>query len=214
MRKLDEQRYLWLFRVFGIFLVISIFFNIILYLSFDKISPTVKREAFFVSSENDNTDVIYVTKTLDNFEIEQNSVGYSIAQSYISQYIIDRESLFSSRKKMQDLWGTRSNLFFFSSRKLYENFINSDYYKTYLINKDKKIIIANLKSLPLYQPKSKEWTAVVELKITDFNGLNPIFETKNIRIKADFIKKNRKLNLENEWKNPLGFEITEYQYVN
>lgn len=214
MRKLDEQRYLWLFRVFGIFLVISIFLNIILYTSFEKISPTVKREAFFVLSQNDDADTIYITKTLDNFEIEQNSIGYNIAKSYISEYIIDRESLYLSRKRMQDIWGTESSLFFFSSKKVYEDFINSEHYRTYLVNKNKEVIIANLKTPPQYQPKSKEWSATVELKITDVNGLNPRFETKNIRLKADFIKGNRKLNIKNEWKNPLGFEITEYQYVN
>ncbi len=212
MRKLDEQRYLWLFRVFGIFLVISIFLNMILYIAFEKISPTLKKEVFFISSEGDEVDTIYITNTNKNFEINQGNVGYEIAKNYISQYIIDRESLFSSREEMQQLWGLDGNIYSFSSKKVYEDFIKSSNYQKFLINKDKEVIITTIDDIE-YQNKSKKWIAKINLKIKDVKGLLLREEIKNIEIIADFINKNRKLLPSTEWKNPLGFQITKYEYI-
>ena len=212
MRKLDEQRYLWLFRVFGIFLVISIFLNMILYIAFEKISPTLKKEVFFISSEGDEVDTIYITNTNKNFEINQGNIGYEIAKNYISQYIIDRESLFSSREEMQQLWGLDGNIYSFSSKKVYEDFIKSSNYQKFLINKDKEVIITTIDDIE-YQNKSKKWIAKINLKVKDVKGLLLREEIKNIEIIADFINKNRKLLPSTEWKNPLGFQITKYEYI-
>ncbi len=213
LRHIDEQRYLWLFRAFGIFLVISIFLNITLIVAFEKVSPQPKKEAFLITGENRDISKIYLErKNNSDLDISQDNVGYVIAKNYISQYIINRESIFLNRGKMLNLWGTESEIFYLSSTPVYNQFVNSDYYKQGIINSNRQIITTSITDLE-YQSKSKEWIAVVKLKKTDENGLNPIFETKRIRIKSKFTTGKVSLTPQKEWENPLGFKITEYEYI-
>ncbi|MCR5506748.1 MAG: type IV secretion system protein [bacterium] len=213
MREIDEQRYLWLFRIFGIFLVISIFLNIVLLVAFSKISPEPKRELFFVSSQNGNVENVYITKTNNqSFDISQDSVGYEIAKSYISEYIVERESLYSDRVKMSELFGLNGNLYFLSSKSVYEKFISSEEYRTALINKNKEVKVVNIEKLD-YQPKSNKWIAEISIKTTNILGVNPEITTKIISITCDFTTKPVVKNAKNMWINPLGFEITSYEYV-
>ena len=95
---------------------------------------------------------------------------------------------------------------------VYNQFVNSDYYKQGIINSNRQIITTSITDLE-YQSKSKEWIAVVKLKKTDENGLNPMFETKRIRIKSKFTTGKVSLTPQKEWENPLGFKITEYEYI-
>ena len=213
MKQIDEQRYLWLFRVFGLFLVISIFLNIVLLIAFSKISPDAKRELFFVSSQNGNIENLYITKTNNiPLSISQGNVGYEIAKSYISEYIIDRESLFSDRTKMSNIFGLEGNIFALSSKSVYEEFLRSSEYSSALLNKNKDVKVVNVEKLD-YQPNSKKWIAEISVKTTNSLGINPEITTKKISITCNFSTKSVMKNAKNKWVNPLGFEITGYQYL-
>ena len=124
MKKIDEQRYLWLLRIFGIFIALSIILNIVLIFSLNKIAPQTKWEAFFVEAQDKNIETLYIQRA-SNLNISQNSVGYQIAKSYIIQYIIERESLYTNPVKMRQLWGIDSNLFFMSTENTYKSFYTS-----------------------------------------------------------------------------------------
>ncbi len=213
MKQIDEQRYLWLFRVFGLFLVISIFLNFVLLVAFSKISPDAKRELFFVSSQNGNIENLYITKTNNqSFSISQDSIGYEIAKNYISEYIIDRESLYSDKIKMANTFGVDGNIFFLSSKDVYEKFISSPEYTSFLLNKEKVVKVVNIEKLD-YQPKSNKWIAEISVKTTTPLGINPEITTKKILITCNFMTKSTIKNKKNKWINPLGFEITGYEYL-
>ena len=213
MKQIEEQRYLWLFRVFGLFLVISIFLNIILLIAFSKISPDAKRELFFVSSVNGDIESLYITKTNNqSFSISQDSIGYEIAKNYISEYIIDRESLYSDRIKMANIFGVEGKIFFLSSRSVYEDFLKSEDYLSALLNKNKNVKVVNIERLD-YQPNSKKWIAEISVKTTNSLGVNPEITTKKIAITCGFSTKSVMKNAKNKWINPLGFEITGYEYL-
>lgn len=213
MKQIEEQRYLWLFRVFGLFLVISIFLNIILLIAFSKISPDAKRELFFVSSINGDIESLYITKNNNqSFSISQDSIGYEIAKNYISEYIIDRESLYSDRIKMANIFGVEGKIFFLSSRAVYENFLKSEEYTSSLLNRNKNVKVVNIERLD-YQPNSKKWIAEISVKTTNSLGVNPEITTKKISITCDFSTKSVMKNAKNKWINPLGFEITGYEYL-
>ncbi len=213
MKQIDEQRYLWLFRIFGLFLVISIFLNAVLLIAFSKISPDPKRELFFVSSQNGNIEDLYVTKTNNQaFKISQDSIGYEIAKSYIYEYIVNRESLYDDRIKMSEIFGLNGNIYFFSAKKVYENFISSNEYKDALLNKNKESKVISITKLD-YQPKSNKWIAEISVKTIDSFGVNPEVTTKTISITCDFSTKSVVKNAKNKWINPLGFEVTSYEYL-
>ncbi|MBP3616286.1 MAG: hypothetical protein IJ473_03575 [Alphaproteobacteria bacterium] len=212
MKQIDEQRYLWLFRVFGLFLVISIFLNIILLIAFSKIAPEPKKELFFVSSQIGNIENLYVRKTKNPFEISQNSDGYELAKNYISEYIVNRESLYSDRIKMSDIFGIHGPIYYLSSKSVYEKFISSDEYKNALLNKNKEVKIVNIERIE-YQPQSNKWVAKITVKTTNSLGINPEIATKQLSITCKFSSKSFTKNSKNKWINPLGFEITGYEYL-
>ncbi len=213
MKQLDEQRYLWLLRAFIIFLIISVFLNLILYMSFDKISPQPKREVFFINAENIDADIIYVTdiNTNNRLAISQNSPGGEIAKDYISSYVINRESVYSNVQAMENLWGKNSMLAFFSSPAVYQDFLKSSEYAYGISGLSGTVSSAKIANI-VYQTQSKQWDVSVIIQTTDVNGLNPRLVTKNIIVKGDFMKEPLKRNSKNKWENPLAFLITEYKY--
>lgn len=213
MKRIDDQRYLWLLRVFSILIGLSIILNIILLYSIKEISPQTKWEAFLIESEDDNIDSIYIQRTSD-LTISQNSIGYQIARAYIQQYIIERESLYTNQEKMMKLWGIDSNLYYMSSEKVYKTFIGSKEYQNGILNPNKEIIEVSINTNDIqYLSSLGYWEAIATLKINDETGLSPRSEIKKIEIKANFLKSPYEKEGKEIWKNPLGFEITEYKYI-
>ncbi len=214
MKQIDDQRYLWLLRVFSIFMVLTIILNIILLYTLDKISPQTKWEAFLIQSENDNIETLYVQRS-SNLSIKQNSVGYQIARAYILDYIIERESLYTNYEKMMSLWGIDSNLYYMSSEEVYNEFYNSPAFKNGLSNPTKEIISVSINQDDIqYLSSLNTWEAIATLNISDITGLNKRSQIKKIEIKADFEKSPYKKDAKSMWKNPLGFKITQYKYIN
>ncbi len=213
MKKIDEQRYLWLLRIFGIFIALSIILNIVLIFSLNKIAPQTKWEAFFVEAQDKNIETLYIQRA-SNLNISQNSVGYQIAKSYIIQYIIERESLYTNPVKMRQLWGIDSNLFFMSTENTYKSFYTSSDFKNGILNPNKEIITVSINPDDIqYHSKLNLWEALATLNITDEYGLNKRTEIKKIQIKAKFLETPYKKDTKSMWKNPLGFVIEEYKYI-
>lgn len=213
MKKIDEQRYLWILRVFGIFMVLSVILNLILIFSFNKIAPQTKWEAFFVESQDDNIDTVYIQRA-SNLNISQNSLGSQIAKTYIIEYIIDRESLYLNPIRMKNLWGPESNIFFLSSEQVYRDFYNSRNFKNGILNPNKQIITVSVNPDDVqYHSTLNLWEAFATLTITDQFGLNKKSEIRKIQIKAKFLQTPYKKDSKSMWKNPLGFVIEEYKYM-
>ena len=214
MRALDEQRYLWLFRAFVILLVISIFTNIVLLSAFNQISPTPKKEAFFISTLNDKIEKVYITrKPSTYFNIEQDNLGYEIAKNYINEYITARESLYNDQNFIKQLIGERGIIYNFSTSDIYDNFISAPLYKL-IISKNKSVLKnINIKSLD-YQPNAKHWIANIEINTTNKKGITSSVSEQRLKIVADFKYYNEKRTSLNKWINPLNFRITKYEYIN
>lgn len=212
MKQLDQQRYLWLLRVFIIFLIISIFTNIILFMSFEKISPIPKREVFFVNSRNASADVLYITDTNTNnqLNISQDTVGYEIAEKYISTYIINRETVYSNPDMMRKIWGKDGFVFYYSSKSVYDAFLNSPQYIEAVMPQEAQIVNVQIETI-IYHSKSKEWKASILKQVMDIRGRELSTTKENITLKGDFSTSSLKRSSKNKWENPLGFEITEYR---
>ena len=216
MKQIDEQRYLWLFRAFSILLFISVIANIVLLSTYFVISPEPKREAFFVNTQTGNVQEFYVRRAMDNgrgLRVAIGNVGYDIAEAYITDYVVNRESVFSDGMLMQKLWGFSGPVYYYSTKDVYNTFVRSSEYRNSLINRDKYVVSVDVEK-PQYQPKANEWIVDVNLRTTDKNGLNPVMSRKKIRIRAEFVHGvEEKLNPADMWINPLGFKVTSYQYI-
>ncbi len=195
-------------------LVISIISNFILFIAFVGISPVPKSELFFVSANNNKITDIYVKRGLSNkYNIAQDSLGFEISKQYIIDYIIERESLFTDKILMNKKYNETSIVYNFSIPKVYNEFVSSYEYKEKIKNEKDLVKTALVKNIE-YQPKSKNWICLIEIKTTDSFGLNPTYQNKKIKITAEFIHEVEKIKLENKGINPLGFKITSYEYMN
>ena len=212
MRDLDKQRYLWVLRILLILFVISVISNLILFIAFSGISPVPKNELFFVSAGNNKITDIYVKRPNNiRYNIDQDSLGFFVSKQYIIDYIIERESLFTDKVLMNKKFNETSFIYNFSTAKVYNEFTSSNEYKEKILNEN-NVKIVSIKNIE-YQPKSKNWIIITEIKTTDSNGLNPIVQNKKIKITARFENGIEKISLHNKGVNPLGFKITSYEYM-
>ena len=116
---------------------------------------------------------------------------------------------------MRQLWGIDSNLFFMSTENTYKSFYTSSDFKNGILNPNKEIITVSINPDDIqYHSKLNLWEALATLNITDEYGLNKRTEIKKIQIKAKFLETPYKKNTKSMWKNPLGFVIEEYKYIN
>lgn len=213
MRNLDEQRYLWILRILLILFVISVVSNFILFIAFVGISPVPKSELFFVSAGNNNITDIYVKRGLSKrFDIYQDSLGFEISKQYISDYIIERESLFTDKILMSKKYDETGMIYNFSVPKVYNEFVNSSEYLEKIKNEKQLVKTITIKNIE-FQPKSKTWISMVEIKTTDSFGLNATYQNKKIKITAGFLNGVEKISLHNKGINPLGFKIISYEYM-
>ena len=208
MKQIDEQRYLWLFRVFCVLLILSVVANFTLLLTYFEVSPEPKREAFFVETQSEMPQEFYVQR----IKVISGNIGQGIAEAYIRDYIINRESVFSDGHVMQKMWGNNGPVYYFSTKDVYNAFIRSLEYRDAIANRGRRVISASVEKIN-YQPASKEWIVDVVLKSTNPFGLEPMVAKRKLRITAEFMVGNEKLNNKNKWVNPLGFKITSYQYI-
>ena len=213
MRSLDEQRDVWILRIFLILFVISVISNFILFIAFVGISPVPKSELFFVVAENNNITDVYVKRALSKkFNIDQDSLGFEISKQYITDYIIERESLFTDKILMNKKYDETGMIYNFSTVKVYNDFVNSSEYLEKIKNDNNQVKTVVIKNIE-FQPKSKNWVVMVEIKTTDSFGLNPIYQNKKIKITAGFMPGVEKISLHNKGINPLGFKIISYEYM-
>ena len=213
MKHIDEQRYLWLFRAFSVLLVLSVVANIVLLSAYLAIAPEPKQEAFFVDVQTGTAKEFYVQRPKSaQLNIAIGSVGYEIAEAYIADYVVNRESVYSDGMLMQKLWGFNGPVYYYSSKDVYSAFVRSVEYRNSLINRDRYVVSVEV-GTPQYQPQAKLWVVDATLKTTDKS--NGTIETKNkrIQITADYMQGEEKLNSADMWNNPLGFRVTSYKYL-
>ena len=79
-------------------------------------------------------------------------------------------------------------------------------------HKNKEVKIVNIERIE-YQPQSNKWVAKTTVKTTNSLGINPEIATKQLSITCKFSSKSFTKNSKNKWINPLGFEITGYEYL-
>lgn len=193
--------------------VISVISNLILFIAFVGISPVPKSELFFVSATGNKITDIHVKRVMSNrYNIDQDSLGFEISKQYIVNYITERESLFTDKILMNKKYDETSMIYNFSIPKVYNEFMGSKEYLENLQNEKKLVKTVTIKNIE-YQPKSKIWICMVEIKSTDSFGLNPIYQNKKIKITAGFMIGVEKIKLENRGVNPLGFKIISYDYI-
>lgn len=226
----EEEKFVWLARIFVILLSIGVISNLVLLWTFVSIVPNTKIQPLYIKTKDADNKNIFITKNLMQFanslpDSERNLYntefeypGYYLAQNLIKKYVIDRETYYPNVDFVNEMWGQDSELFYMSEEKLYNNFINSPKTKSLMINAGKgvgNIITATLTEAPRLadklETKAPEWLITITVIEKSPNGQIISSKVKNIKLKAVFNPNVLVRDLDSKSKNPLGFTV--YQYL-
>jgi len=208
LKKIDEQRYLWLCRAQGLFLVMSAAVLCILFIAYDKISPGVKYEAFLVTG-NPRIESVKVERAPK--QLSQGSVLEVVAKNLAAKYIAARESIFLDRAAAIDAIGRDSDFFYMSSDEEYKRFIESPEYAARLNNPSRRSVRAQAAAADIkYMPKSNIFEAPVTLAATDADGVKTTRAAK-AELTVEFTGGTSLRAGPGAWRNPLGFTVLKYR---
>jgi type IV secretory pathway component VirB8 len=211
LKKIDEQRYLWLLRAFGVFAALLVILNIVLLSAFDRIAPQNKIEAFFIQTLDDDKQTIYVQRAAQP-EMRQDSLGQRIAKGMIIKYISDRETTLLESSKMHELAGPESDLFYASSPEVWKEFSSSEAYKAHMLNPSRQIATVEINPDAVqYMSTLGTWEAVFTLTTMDANGVNRKSEPRIAEIAVQFAPNSINRSGRARWRNPLGFTVIKYE---
>jgi type IV secretory pathway component VirB8 len=211
LKQIDEQRYLWCLRAFGVFIALSAALNIVLLASFSRIAPKDKLEAFLVQTADDGKQTIYV-RNAKNLALRQDSLGQRLARDFIIKYIVDRESRFLDTAKNEALAGPNSDVFYMSSPETYKAFAGGEAYRAHIFNPARQVATVSVnKDEVQYSSRSGTWEAKFSATTMDANGMNRKTERKTAEIEAKFDTMAITRGGRARWRNPLGFTIVKYE---
>lgn len=211
MKTIDEQRYLWLLRAFGVLASLLIALNMVLILTFSRIAPQDKMEAFFVQTGDESRQAIYMQRAA-NLEVRQDSLGLRIARNMIRKYIVDRESVSLERARAETLAGPDSDVYYMSAPELYREFASGEEYRARILNPARLVASVSVKDDDVnYMSRLGTWEAKFALTTMDANGMNRKTEQKTAKIEAAFDASAMTRSGRESWRNPLGFKILKYE---
>ncbi|MDR1009009.1 MAG: type IV secretion system protein [Rickettsiales bacterium] len=211
MKKIDEQRYLWVCRAQALFLALSVAVLVILILAYDKINPGVKYEAFLVSG---NPEVKSFKVARAPKSMTQGSISESIAKNLAAKYITMRESTWLDRSAANANIGEDSDLYYMSASDLYKQFRESAEYRDKVSNPARRSVVARVSAEDIiYMPKSGVFEAPVTLVSANHIGLDKTTSVKRVEITAEFRRGEELKSLAGTWRNPTGFTVLRYRIL-
>lgn len=205
---LKERSYLWMTRAFGLICVITLIADLILVGALMSLTPVVRVQPFFVTTQDKDQQVISVNRPNNAILSSQ-----MLQESFVRQYLTARLGIGSDRDELERRWGTDGTIRWMSGDAVFENFIRN--FATGLIDVAKKegltrdVRILNVTKIPRNDGRNL-WQA--EVRLTDMSRSSP--EPQSVDWKVNMVitfgALRNGLQWEQRLQNPLGFTVMEY----
>lgn len=209
-----EKRFLWIERILGIILMISLISNIVMIMAFLQLTPTVRTQPFYVVMRNYADHKLKINQEDITNYIRTAEAKELILKNLVKKYVINRESFVPNDYEMNRKWGPESEIYYMSSNRVFKEFINWPIYKKGLENtknKTRDVVLTEIvpyNNGTLWEIKGKyidQWEPTDKQETKDFKldiqvKLNPLNPDKTERTQN------------NKWKNPLGFYVEKYEH--
>ncbi len=207
---IQRETYWWTSRFLTVLAGVSLLTNFILVIAVMGLFPLERVQPFYLSSDQVSDKTIYVQRQLPQ-QMEQGQVGYFLAKTFITKYVLLREQITQDFRYMHSLWGRDGELKYLSSDDVYKNFRRSESYQNGLSNRKRKTRFVKLKE-PVYNAETGKW--IIEGDVIDQwdDGRSQDQQQIKISLTAEFSALQRKMPYKDRLKNPLGFVITNYEY--
>jgi len=198
---LRERRYLWTARAFTVVFVISLCVNIILVLSIANMIPLDRVEPYMLSFQDKNEQIVNIDPIID---ISDRNV---ITESYVRQYIIQRNTVTSDIENMSMLWGPDGPLRWMSSDVVYSDFVSQS--EDALAQVREKGFTRDVEILSVNKLVNDIWQAEVETRDMVQGATEPVVSRWTILLRIGYFM-NSRVKYSLRLKNPIGFTVREY----
>jgi type IV secretory pathway component VirB8 len=190
---------------------VSVLSNIVLILAFLNFFPLHRVQTFFVQTEDiSGKDVL-----IKPFEGTQDAEAQKVlTTALVRQYVLERERFSTDYRFIENMWGQESTLRYMSSRRVYQEMMQSLLYKKVFVlgNPKRTTRFVEIKNI-LYHPVRQEWE--ISGRVVDYQEGATSKQVQNLEVllRADFSANTQKMSYQNQFKNPFGFIVKGYKYL-
>lgn len=197
----------FLFVVAGV----SILSNIVLAIAFLNFFPLHRVQTFFVQTEDVSGKDVYIQP----FEGAQSAEAQqTLTKALVRQYVLERERFSTDYRFIENMWGQESNLRYMSSRRAYQEMMQSSLYKKVFVlgNPRRASRFVEIKDI-LYHPVQQEWEVTGRVVDYQEGATSKQVQSLKVVLKVAFSANTQKMSHKNQFKNPFGFIVQEYRYL-
>lgn len=198
---LRERRYLWTARAFTVVFVVSLCANLILIIAIMNMIPLNRVEPFMLTFQDKTEQIVNVEPILNIAD------DNAVTESYVRQYVVQRNALTSDIDAMTMRWGPDGPIRYMSSDIVYQDFVNQtrnalEQVQTHGFTREVDIISVNRLSKDL-------WQAEIETRDMMHGSAEPLISRWTILMKIGYFL-NPRVKYSLRLKNPIGFTVREY----
>ncbi len=204
MQNLRERRYLWTARVFTVIFAISLCVNIVLIISILNTMPLNRTAPFMLTFQNKMEQIVDVKPMID--DARDSSTANAITESYVRQYVVQRNTLLPDIGEMNMRWGSEGPIRYMSSDSVYDDF-KEDAVEAMGQAKDNGLT-RDVDIISVERAANGDWLAEIEARDMSYGATEPAVSRYTITLVVGYEK--TKAGYSRYLKNPLGFTVTEY----
>lgn len=198
---LRERRYLWTARAFTVVFVVSLCANIVLVLAILNMIPLERVEPFLLSFQDKNEQIVNIDPIINSTDPDV------ITESYVRQYVVQRNTVTSDIEDMSMRWGPDGPIRWMSSDVVYSDFVSQSedalsQVREKGFTRDVEIILVN--KLP-----KDIWQAEIETRDMVQGATEPVVSRWTILLRIGYFM-NSRVKYSLRLKNPVGFTVREY----
>jgi type IV secretory pathway component VirB8 len=198
---LRERRYLWTARAFTVVFVISFCANIVLIISILNMIPLNRVEPFMLTFQDKTEQIVNIEPLLN---ISDSDV---ITESYVRQYVVQRNALLPDINEMTMRWGTEGPVRYMSSPVVYQDFVNQT--RDALEQAQNSGFTRSVDIISVNRLSKDVWQAEIETKDMSYGATEPDVSRWTIILRIGYFL-NPKVKYSLRLKNPVGFTVREY----
>ncbi|MCK5296632.1 MAG: type IV secretion system protein [Alphaproteobacteria bacterium] len=199
---LAERRFLWTARIFAVIAAVSVCGNILLILTLFQLVPLVRVEPFLLSFQNKSEQVVTIEPIIKDMASTK-----KVTETLIRQYILLRNTMVGDVEEMNRRWGVSGQVRWMSGDAVYAAFIKTSQRAIQKIQQDGFTREINIRTV-IRHGSSSRWQ--VEF---DTRDMLPQLEEPSVHRWVATLRigyKEQRVIFANRLKNPLGFQILEY----
>lgn len=200
-----ERRYLWMARTFALVCVVSFLANVILLIALFALTPIVRIQPFYLSTQDKDEQTITVIKPRP-VDIDKNI----LAESFVRQYLTAYFTVGTNIPALENTWGIDGIISWESAPSVFQEFAQTS--EALIAQAKKEGFTRNVRLLTVVRlsadnAQEEIWQAELELSDMKHGATEPEVSRWVATLQIEFRPNREGLRWSQRLKNPLGFTV-------